>query len=251
MAYGLEWRNAAGALTISSEQYGLVSIGNATYAGAGASGPFYEFGSGGDGGWIDYPSPFRVYNITSVGTPLVFLQLINGYYFIVCSITNTSGNNWQITVAGNNWSATPILKCFSRLQGPGGSGYGLRVFDAFGNRTWDTTELMLVMNRRDVWAADSNGTNSTISQSVVAGISAPYLFSLAETYVASDYCDGTTVGVYYTIKAYISGWTVDGSNNISRISQAIYVGSYRDSGYRTDNNFRADRSYVIAGAKYP
>lgn len=251
MSFGVKWITNAGAVAISTDSYGLIFIGNATKTATQKPDAFCQMGGGGDGGWVaGTASPFYVYTIVSVDTPLVFLQLLVNQYFSVCSVTRTTGNNWEIIVGGNNWSTVPILKCFSNLQGVGGAGVGLKVFDAAGKRTWDSNENMLVMKRRDAWAAASNGSATAITQSVSSSIANPYILTLSEPYLSSTYSDGTTSGVFYTMKTYIQGWYRDASNNIYRVSAAIPCGDYRDSTFGINNNLNADRSYLIDGSQY-
>jgi hypothetical protein len=250
MAFGVSWQNSTGKIAISSDYYGMAFLGNATFTGTTKPDAYTQFGGGGFGGYIaGAKDPFYVYTITSNYPPVAFVQLLANR-FRVCSIQNTTGTTWEIVVAGNNWSTTPIIKCFARLYGGGAlSGFGLRVWDAAGVRTWDTTEKMLVCKQRIDWTASNNTTTTALQESVaLTGFTAPYVMSLKEARISATYNSGTAPNV--TVTEYIMGFS-GSAGTVTRQTNGIKCDAYSNDAFTGNSNVLvADRMYVIEGNNY-
>lgn len=249
MAFGVEWKNNSSALVVSTEKYGLASIGNATYTGVEKPEAYKQIGYGG-AGYSGVGEKFYIYTIESSSTPVVFLQLLTSY-FAVTSIEYMGGTSWQIVVGGGNWATVPAMKCFARLVGPGGSGFGARFYDAAGNRTWDTTAAMLVMARRDIWAAASDSTSATMQQTIsMTDVPNPFIMSSAQCSIAAVRASGSPVGGLYTMNDYIAGWALLPGGTLSRGTTAVRTSTWRDDSRIFYNTLPACRTYLINGNLY-
>ena len=249
--YGIQLANDSGIATISSEVFGYAFVGNAVYQGVAQADSYSQIGSPAFGFVVGVSDKFYQYIVTSPVAPLCFIQAIgNTSYFRVCSVRNLNASQWEIIVGGNNWTTAPIIKCFSKLQGPGGGGYGMRLFNSAGQRTWDTTAQMLSVSTVFDWAAvAANNTSLGIVQSVTHSISNPYVMSLVAPTV-TGMSSTTQAGIHsYRNNEYISGFALDGTT-LRRTSRAIKSDAYDDDfGY--NNNFLLDdRTYLINGNFY-
>lgn len=251
MTIGLEWKNNSSSLVVSTERYGLMYIGNATFTGSAKPESYKQIGYNG-AGYSGTGDTFYVYTISSYTQPVPFIQLLGNFYAIT-SVEYLGGTSWQIVVGAGSWSSTPIIKCFAKINGAGGAGYGIRCFDASGNRTWDSTENMLVMARKDVWSAASDSTSSTMSQSVtMTGISNPYIMSSSQTSIAAVRASGTPVGGLYTMNDYIAGWSWNsGTGALTRGTTAIRTATWKDDSRIFYNLLQDCRSYILSGDLYP
>lgn len=250
MSFGLEWRNNSSALVVSAERYGMVFIGNATFTGTEKPEAYKRIGQSGTGYTAVVGDKFYIYQISSATAPIAFIQLL-GNYFSISSIEYVSGTTWNIVVASSNWATVPVVKCFAKLQGAGGAGYGIRTYDASGARMWDSTENMLVMARRDIWTAASDNTSSVMQQTIsLTGISNPYIMSTDQCNLAAVRASGSPVGGLYTMSDYIAGWAWIGSNTLSRGTTACKVAEWKDDSRIFYNTLLATRSYIISGDLY-
>lgn len=253
MAYGLSWINNAGKIAISSDYYGLMFVGNATFTSAVKSDAFSQINPDPPlGGYVaGARDDFHVYTLVSAAPPICFLQVTNGA-FAVCAVTNTGGNNWQIVVGGSGWTTPPIIKCFARVPATGGTGgYGLRVFDANGVPTWDSTAPMLVLKQRDSWAAFSDLTGNQVTQSItLSGFTAPYVLSLAQAQVSNTQNSPIDGQGMYTMTESISGWS-GSATTLQRRSLDIIASKYKTDAPIKFNELPATVTYLIDGSKYP
>lgn len=248
MAYGVSIENDAGRVVISNAQYCTAFIGNATFTGTAKPLSYSAFGVTPISGSGD---PFYIYQINSVYPPMAFLQLTDAR-FLICSIQNVGGNTWEIVVGGPNWSSIPTIKCFARLVGQGGPGTGLRVRDNAGNRTWDSTEKMMIIRRKLDFAQAVNTSPEDIHQeAALTGVAAPYLMSSSgiNTPLLNGRDFVTGPGSQNTISVYAAGWAlVDGV--LSRSSRSMRAYRYLDDTTQRDNTLGADRCYIINGNEY-
>ena len=248
MVQGISIRNSNQRVLIANAQYGLAFVGNATYTGT-AKPLSYSANP------LDTPvpgsgAPFMVYQITCEFPPISFIQLVNGY-FVFSSTTNVGGNTWEIVVGGNSFSTPPIVKCFARLSGPGVSGrVGLRVRDTQTpqNRCWDSTEKMLVLQRKLDWPAAANASTEDIHQDqALTGIAQPYIISTINSVEAGHFHQAQ--GARQRVDVFSNGWTwVNGV--LTRSSRAIKRYSYLDDTRPQDNQLPAERCYIIDGNRY-
>lgn len=251
MAYGVKLVNNSGSVVISSDSYGLGFIGNATFTGV--QKPLsYSQTAGANTYTAGSADPFYAYQITSVYAPVAFTPVIGGFRYVVTSISNVGGNTWEIVVGSTaaGFITPPVIKCFARLAGPGSPGWGLRVFDAAGNRTWDTTANMLIIKQRDDWPAyfanESGGRVETIA---LSGFTNPYV--LHRSYSGVSGVSSVSVGGgRFEITDSTAGWSGT-ATTLSRTARGVTLGKYRDDGNPSYNRLPADRSYVIEGNNYP
>lgn len=248
MAIGVSFTNAAQRAVISNLQYGVAFIGNATFTGERK--PFSYFsdafepiaGSG---------DPYYVYRINSVYPPMAFIQLLSPQRFAICSILKVGANTWEIVVSGSVWTVTPRVKCFSRLVGQGVSGLlGLRIRDNAGNRTWDSTEKMLVIRRKLDWASFRNTSKGgAVQTQALTGIASPYLMSSAVPGRSGENGAKVSNDARFSITAYSPGWTYS-DGEIARLSRATTSFVYRDDNNPGWNSFPEERCYIINGDDY-
>lgn len=248
MAYGVAIENDVGRVVISNAQYCTAFIGNATFTGVAKPLSYSAIGVTpipGSG------APFYIYQISSVHPPMAFIQLTTAR-FLLCSIQNVGGNTWEIVVGGPTWGTPPVVKCFSRLVGQGSPGIGLRVRDNAGNRTWDSTEKMLIIRRKlDFPQAANISTEDIRQEAPLTGVAAPYMMRTAG--LATPLLNGRDFvagpGDQNTISVFAAGWAlVDGV--LSRTSRSMTAYKYLDDTRQRDNTLGADRCYIINGNDY-
>lgn len=160
--YGISWRTNANNMAISSEGYGLV------YIGQGWSQGFYDRGQG--------TAPVcTAYVISSIYTPLVFIEAPNLVCSRVISVEQVNSSAWVAIVAsiqGNTLQTTtptryePVVHVFARLSpGSPAGNWGILIKDASGNRAWDSRENMLSARALIDWPAQSSSDGGEHQQS--------------------------------------------------------------------------------------
>lgn len=248
MNYGLICRNNNDSVIISSDQYGLAFIGNATFTNTVKPLSYAISGAG----TLANPAsadPFYVYTITSFYPPVAFVQLTSAS-LKVASIANTGGNNWEIVVGGqtSGFTTPPIVKCFSQMNGQGASGvYGFRVRDVNGLRTWDSTEKMLIIKAKLDFSTQS-GSSGLTQEIALSGVTNPYVMSLSDCYQsAQSYVTGP--GSTNTISSWSSGWYLS-SGKVARRSRGFISYTYQDDTTPNSDILVNDRVYVIEGNNY-
>lgn len=245
MAYGLIIRNNNDRIVISSDTNGISFVGNATFTNTTKPDGYVSAGVAAIPG---SGTPFYIYTISCEYPPMIFMQLTSAY-FIVCSINSIGTNLWEIVVGGPIWTSPPILKCFARLSGQGVAGYGLRVRNANGDRTWDSNEKMLIVKRKIDFSAASNISTEDIHQDVsFSGFTAPYVMNTSGVVITGEgYTHGP--GALNTITEYIPGYALVGTT-LTRTSRAGISFKFLDDTFPTTNNLGQDRLYVIEGSNY-
>lgn len=248
MAYGVAIENNANRVVISNAQYCTAFIGNATFTGVAKPLSYSAIGVPPLAGSGD---PFYIYQITSTYPPMAFMQLTTSR-FLICSIQNVIGDLWEIVVGGPVWTTPPTIKCFSRLVGQGSPGTGLRVRDNAGNRTWDSTEKMLVIRRKLDFAQATNISTEDIHQeAALTGVAAPYMMSSSALNTpmlnGRDFVPGP--GSQNTISVFAAGWSLV-AGVLSRTSRSMTAYKYLDDTTQRDNTLGGDRCYIINGNDY-
>lgn len=249
MATGVSIRNSAQRVVISNQQYGLVFVGNAQFTGERK--PIAYLANSGDIPTPGTDNPYYIYRINCAYPPMAFLQMLSPQRFAICSIRSLGGLSWEIVVSGANWTVIPIVKCFCRLSGPGRSGLvGMRIRDAQGNRTWDSTEKMLVIRRKLDWPSYRDAsTGPAVQSQAMTGIAAPYLMSCSSIGITARNSARVNGVANYRITVYSLGWTYfDGQ--LSRLTRATQAYQYWEDGPVASNSLAADRTYIIEGNDY-
>lgn len=248
MAIGVSFTNTAQRAVISNQQYGVAFIGNATFTGERKPLSYFHdaympISDSGD--------PYFVYHIESVYPPLAFLELLSPQRFAICSISNVGGITWEIVVSGRVWTVIPKVKCFSRLVGQGQSALvGLRIRDVAGNRTWDSTEKMLVIRQKLDWSSyQDSSKGGAVQTQVLTGIAKPYLMSSRGATRTGENGAKLSNDAIFRITTYSLGWTYS-DGEISRLSRATEAYKYRDDNNPGWNSFPDDRCYIINGNDY-
>jgi hypothetical protein len=247
--FGIQWSNTSGQLCVSSSQAGYVYLGNASYTGSSKTDAYSNIGTSGTYGF--YPAskdPFYIYNISSAVAPTVAIQMNGGaIQSMVCSIRNIGTNLWEIVIA-TTAGTPPSIKCFGRLSGYGAAGYGIKLFDANGIRTWDSGENMLLVSQVFDWPAATLNSNSGIYQNFAHLTPNPYLISIGEAKVTGYFSAAN--GAYYDTTEYVQGYSGD-TTTLYRTSHGPRCGKFRDDGPYSYNDMPADRTYIINGNLYP
>ena len=255
--FGIQWESTAGQLTVSSDQSGLVFVGNAVFQNTQQADGYTQLGAGGAGGYqVAAKNPFFNYRISNCpNPPTCFIQMGTPGYFLITGLVQIDATSWQITVAGSNWGSPigtqyPVIKCFARLSGGGTSGYGIKLFDASGRRTWDSTENMLVAQQLIDWPNFYNVNNAEYTQSAVCSVSTPYILSLAGADYTGSFATTAASGAFYTMTDYISGYQLI-SGTLYRSAWGIVADKYKDDARAYFNDLPIDRTYIIDGSLYP
>jgi hypothetical protein len=209
MTYGLAWKTNSGTLAIHSDGYGVAYIGTATYVG--------NYNPGG------YQTILSSYTINSTFAPMVFFELITGVISAVVSVVQTSTGVWtiiisscttatQLTVAPSAPTIqTPTLYCFAQLSGSGTGGYGLRMFDAAGHRSWDSTANMIIPRSILTWGNQAQTNTGTLAEQTISfpsGLSRPAHFAMGRGWGQSTIRTGSSSSLTYSWTAgfaYVSG----------------------------------------------
>jgi hypothetical protein len=250
--FGIQWSNTSGQLCVSSSQAGYVYLGNATFTGVNQPDTYSHIGGSVGGAYGYYrgvKDPFYAYQISSAYAPVAAVQLASpGSSFLVCSIRLVSTNLWEIVVGGNNWASPPPVKCFARMAGYGSSGYGIKLFDATGIRTWDSNENMMLVQQVIDWPAAYTTTSNGILQTMGHGVPSPYLLSLAPAQISGNYA--VRNGAYYDTTEYCTGYSGN-SSVIYRDSRGVTCDKYKDDFGASSDQVPVDRTYIINGNLYP
>ena len=248
MAIGVSFTNTAQRAVISNQQYGVAFIGNAIFTGERK--PLSYFNEAATP-ISDSGDPYYIYRIDSIYPPLAFLELLSPQRFAICSIANVGRNTWEIVVSGRIWSVIPKIKCFSRLVGQGQSALvGLRIRDVAGNRTWDSTEKMLVIRKKLDWISyQDSSKGGAVQTQALTGIVNPYLMSCRGTTRTGENGIMLSNDALFRITAYSLGWTYS-DGQLSRLSRATESYKYRDDNNPGWNSFPGDRCYIIDGNDY-
>lgn len=248
MAIGVSFTNTAQRAVISNQQYSVAFIGDATFTGERQPLSYFNDANMPISGSGD---PYYLYRIESVYPPLAFIELLSPQRFAICSILNIEGHTWEIVVSGSVWTKIPKVKCFSRLVGQGKPGLvGLRIRDETGNRTWDSTEKMLLIRQKLDWTAYRDSSKGgAVQTQALTGITNPYLMSCRGATRTGENGVKLSNDSRFHIRSYSLGWTYF-EGQISRLSRATEAYSYRDDYNPGWNSFPEDRCYIINGNDY-
>lgn len=259
--FGIQWTNNAGTLAISSDDFGYAFCGNASYVGGGQTDAWCNGIDGSNGPGVGYnptgsgANYFRRYQIdtgSSANAPVCFIQAVNSTtYYVLCSVSLNSGTTWDIWVGSNSWATAPAIKCFSRLVGAGSGGYGIKLVDASGQRTWDSTASMLVIAQILDFSGAFSNTIAALKDSKPHSVPNPYVFLGGGARVGGQNTP-RDFGSPVSITEYAAGASLDGSN-VYRTSRAFINDSYDDTGTiaaTSTNNLQINRAYLINGNYY-
>jgi hypothetical protein len=180
--FGVQLETNAGQLAISSDQFVYTYVGAATFTGTQKPSAYSQLDGSGSGGFVaGQRDPFYIYQITCNTAPLPFIQNIgNGHYFATCSITQLTSTTWEIVIGGNDWTTVPVVKCFARMSGVGANGYGMKLFNAAGLRTFDALENFLTVGQQIDFPATENYTNNTGTfQTAAYAVANAYFMSIS------------------------------------------------------------------------
>lgn len=264
--YGIQWANNSGKLTLSSDDFGYGFVGNATYTGTGANDPFLRglnLSDGPDAGWLatnngtTYLRRYQINTGSTANAPICFLQnRSDGVFFNVLSVSVAGGTTWDVWVAGVNWTNPPQIKCFSRLVGPGsGTGYGLKLLDSNGIRTWDSRDNMLVVSAViDFPSAYTSGTGGIITKqdNIGHGVANPYILAQGCAYRSAQQMPKGNVPV--SVSEWMNSYLVDGANiyrNSAVIPATYFTTAVGGLNVTYFNSLQAERYYLINGNYYP
>lgn len=144
MSYGINIANDSGEIFFSTDWTAFHFVGKYTASTA-----------------VSGTSGLLTFNVTCPTIPLVFIEN-TGNYSCVVNITFNGGTSWTIYVSS---APSTSLNCyvFSSPNSAPTSGYGMAIFDASGNTTFNSTQRVLKINGGLVTSSDVSNSTSTIS----------------------------------------------------------------------------------------
>lgn len=161
MSFGFRIKNQSADIMASEETYSAVFIGQATYTGVDYTWPYLN------------PDMFGVYAVNSYFFTITTTQPIIPFIKasdIYAGVTDIAyvGTTATITVAVRGGSSLPEIWCFAKPDpAPTPSGYGLALFDASGDCTFDTENQYLIPRFVNNITVPASGAYYRVSGSLV------------------------------------------------------------------------------------
>jgi len=189
--YGLEIRNPTGQLVLSSAARGLYCLGKASQY-------FINQSSGTSGTFTGKDSGVTKYRFTTPGPIIVAIDLPDGHYVGAIDLVEISTGVWEITlVHGTSLDSEGFITTQSYVDVwvygvvPGSTplgSYGLAIYNAAGDLTWDLTQPNPLFIQKVLTAAAGVGfstfTLPALSRPVVIGF--PYMYQYLDERIGAN-----------------------------------------------------------------